>query len=56
MGRAPSPGVGEEPVDLGAPPVVGGDKEDVLQPVEVALGDGVDADQRGLEERGPLGG
>lgn len=55
-GQEPSPGVGEEPVDFGVAPVARRDDEDVLQPVEVALGDGIHADQGGLEERGPLGG
>lgn len=53
---SPSPGVCEEPIDFGVSPVTGRDKDDVLQPVEVALGDWVDTNQGGLEEGGPLGG
>lgn len=37
------------------PPVAGWDEEDILQPVEVALGDWVNTNQSGLEEGGPLG-
>lgn len=50
-----SPGVCEEPVDFGVSPVTCRDKEDILQPVEVALGDWVNTNQAGLQESGPLG-
>lgn len=53
--QRPLPGVCEEPVDFGVPPVTCRDKEDILQPVEVALGGWVDTNQAGLQEGGPLG-
>lgn len=49
------PGVCEESIDFGVPPVTCIDKEDILQPVEVALGGRVDTNQAGLQEGGPLG-
>lgn len=52
-----SPGVGENTIDPGVPPLAAGvrEQEDVLQPVEVLVGGSITAYQHGFQKSVPLG-
>lgn len=53
-----SPGVGENAIDPGVPPLATGvrEQEDILQSIEVPVGGWVTAHQHGFQEGVPLGG
>lgn len=53
-----SPGVGENTIDPGVPPLAIGvrEQEDILQSIEVPVGGWVTAHQHGFQEGVPLGG
>lgn len=52
-----SPGVGENAIDPGVPPLATGvrEQEDILQSIEVPVGGWVTAHQHGFQEGVPLG-